>query len=1487
MSRTELNISSVSATQFAPSVEVLTINFDPANPRRFDEYVLEVTDNQNRVVYRAVQALLMDGTLWDGRGDVAAPDNPRPFVSPLGSPYTLRLYGQNRRMGQTLPAPFAAFLRTTGETKDTLTSIVRRKVGWIPAVTTHRVNVLFHSVALELGDWLPAAELARLDQIVGADQGNGFANLDPNNADVIKWVWSRLGQLGYFPGPQVTTRTADDLLGKAIRRYRQADGDLYTRLVELGPDGDGRLIAAALTATQAIDAALLTKLWNRANARLDPAHPGSMDVLSAPGVIKNNPAASKLFVDVDRFYVGYAQEFERNRHTAVDRAWTPRPQIPLEARIFLEDSNGQAVAVRHATALGDYRVKWTWTDRAENVSGLPVHTPTQPSRTQEYINAAHTAAANAVNSTYHNARAAVGGLITGNAAADAGCVFGAVDGIVHQAVNDGVLTGGPSRPELLADSGLASATRTYFQPSNLGGDNYTITAELDQSGWDPQVVTSHASRATRLRKQTGEFEIWRRVRIAAYVQWGAVNAVTNWAPIRAHLEKAYLTITDPVASTTLAAMTGTARQHFENAVNQAFQSTNAVQLANVRNAPARAQYFAQFSQNHALGEDPHTLEYQDLHAFGVAQFAHPANIVNELMVGLLRYDLMRWREDEVPGSTKKPTAKGFVGRLKAAVLWQGCANWVQSVGNHFQPELARLVQQNTLVNEPCPANRRIAPINRSALTAAPATRDEILNGLLLDPALSGLTNWLNGAALQPAEQTTLNTLVNILKTFNDDIESLDRNKYPVHGAIRRAVRHCWELFAERFGKVTGTTTLSCALKAHHLEVCVENSDLATVRPLLRTHNLTEASATAVRGTPWTILNLTINGTVSSYNLNALQTAPLPAGAILTNIRGPGATIPRFALPPAEDQRLDEDFRRALLDLEKTAVLQRLASVYTMFNATCWALDDAVHGLSPRPPGGLILCHYAAHPRPLTIETGVAGADIMDFTNSTSIGVDGVAWLSNDQPLPQDHLFAHEAAHCLFLRHWQKGEEAIADGFSNPTDHDLADNNCIMSYPAYERSTCHTHYASNTYRPHFCGKCNLKLRGWDIGAAFVPASSRQLTPVFPNVSGLTVTSTDIPDPADVHVELQQMAADLGVTLTVRRGGSAYAPSPTNLRYYAGTNLQVINGVSTFVRQPQVVTGRPSGAPFGPTSEPWHHDTLAGVTAIRDADLLRVPNAAYHAAWEENLDQLIAQGGKTDAPTAILFSMPTPRYYTCDTIFHEMIHFYQAWDGSNIQEGITDFLACMLSLRFLRRHPTAAHVATYHFNPSYLHVMQFAVDQFLPRLGIRGLAKLYFEGASDGLNAWLRAGVKAGDFHERLCKPGIDAYDISAAAAALRPIDSRPPTTRAPAPPHQVDQDAATALNKVAQYIQSNLPPNGVLPNDREQNVVLIRLKTKIEVFRDALTQAKGFRNQVTDTNRVHRLERYIEDTVAAIATMKDIYVRKGGSRGDVDNPNDHG
>ena len=84
-----------------------------------------------------------------------------------------------------------------------------------------------------------------------------------------------------------------------------------------------------------------------------------------------------------------------------------------------------------------------------------------------------------------------------------------------------------------------------------------------------------------------------------------------------------------------------------------------------------------------------------------------------------------------------------------------------------------------------------------------------------------------------------------------------------------------------------------------------------------------------------------------------------------------------------------------------------------------------------------------------------------------------------------YVYAHEMGHNLFLQH-HENIPGVA-GSATPTQHDLADRNCLMSYSS-NASTAPAHQKEGVYTPHLCGKCNLKLRGWDVPAASMPGTS---------------------------------------------------------------------------------------------------------------------------------------------------------------------------------------------------------------------------------------------------------------------------------------------------------------------------------------------------------------------------------------------------------------
>ena len=99
------------------------------------------------------------------------------------------------------------------------------------------------------------------------------------------------------------------------------------------------------------------------------------------------------------------------------------------------------------------------------------------------------------------------------------------------------------------------------------------------------------------------------------------------------------------------------------------------------------------------------------------------------------------------------------------------------------------------------------------------------------------------------------------------------------------------------------------------------------------------------------------------------------------------------------------------------------------------------------------------------------------------------------PQEQDRfIVTHEMGHSRFLNHHETKNRKRHPRSDTPTHHDQADVNCTMCYAEgiYSRNRPLKHKVSwatgSSDRAAFCGKCMLKLRGWDITTAPMPARS---------------------------------------------------------------------------------------------------------------------------------------------------------------------------------------------------------------------------------------------------------------------------------------------------------------------------------------------------------------------------------------------------------------
>jgi len=101
------------------------------------------------------------------------------------------------------------------------------------------------------------------------------------------------------------------------------------------------------------------------------------------------------------------------------------------------------------------------------------------------------------------------------------------------------------------------------------------------------------------------------------------------------------------------------------------------------------------------------------------------------------------------------------------------------------------------------------------------------------------------------------------------------------------------------------------------------------------------------------------------------------------------------------------------------------------------------------------------------------------SNFSSMGnADGVVFYDLGDIDRHAYVTAHEFGHHQFLYHH------FVDATDDETLHDTNDDNCIMSYTGAATRV------EGVFDPLFCGKCNLRLRGWNVSAPHInfPAGS---------------------------------------------------------------------------------------------------------------------------------------------------------------------------------------------------------------------------------------------------------------------------------------------------------------------------------------------------------------------------------------------------------------
>ncbi len=562
MSTWEKLESHCAAQQFAPRVESADFTFTAPTRGRVLQLKLSVHAVDGGLVYETPGGQEVDATAglplslaWTGlcnRG--GAPGGPARYVDPTRSPFAVEVWALvepapvirpfadqvKQALGDVLRCIVSCGAGLPDDDDDDDDDVDDPLLAHAPApVADAVIAVLYHSIELELVPWR--------DTYPGADKDHYPGAAD--NATRIDWVRYRLNDMGYFAGP--ATGVADPELTRALMRYRcNHGGALYQRLFDYLPDQDDKFVerpaamAALADATFPADPADATAVLVGALEARTKAVP----ILSDAQVFaRDDRPEAKLWVDNNVFVIDsddasgrpdlntIHQDTTSGAFVKAEREarWLTRPILPLQARVLVTRSDGAGVYVPEA--VGPAQIHWSWA-ASPTAPDLPAPTTAQPSTIRGYVEATFAVMnAGAAAQFEHNAPTTAGGIVSSDAAATRAAAFAAYPGQPLD-VAACMTTAALAAAATPADA-PQGATRVYFRPSTIAGDSYRLSAELRPS--DP----AHAVAGATLVRHSSWLRVVRRVRISAHVGWPA-HAIdhTVWDSVKQEFAHAFVEV---------------------------------------------------------------------------------------------------------------------------------------------------------------------------------------------------------------------------------------------------------------------------------------------------------------------------------------------------------------------------------------------------------------------------------------------------------------------------------------------------------------------------------------------------------------------------------------------------------------------------------------------------------------------------------------------------------------------------------------------------------------------------------------------------------------------------------------------------------------------------------------------------------------------------------------------------------------------------------
>lgn len=976
---------------FAPGTDYLSVKVEVTNPSEVQALLLRIVNRKNQPVYEEILNADQVAGLWETDPFPAQkpPAKPQPtedpalanaWAQPDHSPYTVSVLAATDAAAfagcrwdgiatSFAPAPAAAVRATSGA-----------------GIGQNQSAVLFESLQLKFGEWAPKKTVDDLTAHAARAAVPAGGSADPQ---IQQFVQYKLNALGFFAGPVLGGAEAE--WKRAVVRYRQSYRELYrrsfVRTADFATRADYERPPDYPAGWEKIDQPFLDHLKAQPLAPADyKAKTLDTDVIADPSLVK------ELNIDADRYIVGQfnGREFDsedpataETRKSAADNAWLTRPALPILATATLRTRENSEVP-----AYCPFKVKWDWKDvrwdQTSKWGDLPTFTAAQPSLTKEYLTEVESRitglgyAAHENGDAPRNAPATAGGALRPTRGENLTDLFAQWGGPANpcQYAPDNPAPGGATKVVTTAyvgrkDEGPLHAAAVFFRPSHIAGDTYQILAQFDLPVAVRQLHADLLGAGHPPVASTGRIENWRRVRVAAYLTWGAgINPVVDWNKVREKFAPAYVKVLDPVVTKKIAAQ---AADPNGLDISASFQSDLDGLVSN-----KDVNYCTAWRWKKPVGA-----------AGATPGFSQDSVYPNDDPWS--RYDEARFLNDVV-----------------FALLEEYCRG-LKPAGDAVTDDLEWLLDQWALIGgAPAAASAYFKP----KITGLAAAADKLIEPFYPAGYARAAAAFTPGELAQQAAN-----MVNLLFRVPAVLEQ---------GAGPMGQRQAGPVKPYKPGDPV----------AGHLD---------RVKRIVGTYKFPDQYY---------------------YHPSFLQAMDLLRKRVDAHAKDKGS-----AWEPLDR----EDVLAAVKDWKQITVRAqelniRFSTDYQ--NTMSDYLDAAVRGIQTHQcTAGMILVHFNP------VDARKFDAPVQTQSQAT---VNGVVFLdagmtSGAGAVDLTFLVAHELGHAIFLKHWKNTSD------HNDLDHDQNDQNCILSYSS-SNPTCPNQYIRDQYDPHFCGKCVLKLRGWNIRAA---------------------------------------------------------------------------------------------------------------------------------------------------------------------------------------------------------------------------------------------------------------------------------------------------------------------------------------------------------------------------------------------------------------------